>query len=546
MVEQLELQIARRTAAVGVRTLAGVILASAARWPEKVACRFPETELTYGELERDALTIAQGLRALGVRPGDHVGLLLPNGTDFIRSYFGVALASAVVVPFNTRYRRNDLSYVIAKSDVKVLILSAESRSHFDFEGLIRDLRSTDAFSMLQHVVVLSSDEAGDFISERVFRDGAAREPVEAVLKSASLVRLDSPCALLFSSGTTAFPKGCLLSHETIVRGALTWGEGLIGMNERDSVWIPNPLFHIGALTTLTASVATGARFMSLPYFDADMAVDMLSTNAATLFFPVFEAVAMPVIDHPHADRVRFEDVRYAFTLGSPVNVDRVRRAIPHARHLNVYGSTETSGFCIFNLDTREAPSSCGLPMPGVELKIVPFQDAGAAEDTKIGEMCIRSWCTLTEYYKDPAANETAFDSEGWFHTGDAGWVDDQGRVYFSGRKGEFLKVGGENVSPREIEMHIGSHEAVRQVAVIGIPDSRMGEVPAAYVELRSGFCLEETDLLAFCRDSIARFKQPRHIRFVDTADWPMSATKIKKSELRERLIAELTKMGQLG
>lgn len=522
-------------------TLAGILFDSSRQWPEKTAIKFPEFQWSFRELEREAMEIAKGLRALGIRKGDHVGLLLPNGADFVRSFFGVALASAVGVTLNIRYRRSDLSYVIAKSKIQVLVLSADIRSHFDFEQMLAEMLREEKFPHLRHIVVLGADDAGSFMPEPEFLGQAAGVPVEDVVAEACLVSLSDPCTFLFTSGTTAFPKGCVLSHEAVVRTAIAWSRYGVDMKETDTIWIPNPLFHIGALTTLVAAVATGARFMSLPHFNPDWAVDMLSKEEVTIFFPVFDAVAMPILDHPNAHELKTSQIRYCFTIGNPMNIERMKAFLPDAKHINVYGSTETSGWCIFNHDMSEigGPFGGGVPIPGVEFKLRYLDGGGAENEKRVGEICIRSWCTLTEYYEQPDATAKAIDAEGWFHTGDIGWVDENGALRFHGRLGEMLKVGGENMSPLELEELIGSHDAVRYVAVVGVTDARLGQVPVAFIELHPGCVMDEAELLRFCSPRIARFKLPRHVRFVNAAEWPMSATKIRKEDLRKRIMAEL-------
>lgn len=522
-------------------TLAGVLLDSCRQWPDKVAIKFPGFQWSYSDLAQEAMEIARGLKSIGVRRGDHVGILLPNGADFVRSFFGVALASAVGVTLNVRYRRSDLSYVIAKSNIRVLILSAEYRAHFNFEELVADLLQEGKFPLLEKVVVLGTDEAGSFIAESAFRKSGSDVSIDALQAEACRVSLRDPCSMLFTSGTTAFPKGCVLSHEAVVRTAAAWTRYGIHMTESDTIWIPNPLFHIGALTTLVASVACGSRFMSLPYFDADLAVDMLCQEEVTVFFPVFDTVAMPILDHPRASELKMDKVRYCFTIGNPMNIERMKAYLPDVQHINVYGMTETSGWCIFNLDMSEkgGPFGGGFSIPGVEFKLRYLDSAGTGGEQRIGEICIRSWCTLTEYYEEPEATAKAIDADGWFHTGDIGWVGEDGRLHFHGRLGEMLKVGGENVAPMELEVLIGSHEAVRHVAVVGVPDARLGQVPAAFIELKPGASFDAAQVIEFCRDQVARFKLPRHVRFVQASEWPMSATKIRKEDLRKQLAAEL-------
>jgi len=526
---------------IPAQTLAGLLLESALKWSDRVAIKFPGFAWTYGQLAGEALEVAKCLRGLGVGRGDHVGLLLPNGPDFLRAYFGVALASAVSTTLNVRYRQADLTYVIAKSNIRILVLSASHRDYFDFEGLVSALIQEGRFPKLEKVVVLGATDAGPFITEAHAAASAKNISADAITKDLCCVSVKDPCSMLFTSGTTARAKACVLSHEAIVRTASSWSQYGVRISEYDKVWNPNPLFHIGALTTLVASISRGACFLSMPYFDADMAVDMLSSEDVSVFFPVFDSLAMAILDHRQSATVRTERIRYCFTIGNPTNIERMKAWLPQAHHFNVYGQTETSGWCIFNhnMAAPGGPAAGGYPIPGVEMKLGEVPTATTQQGHSLGEICIRSWCTMTEYYEDPQATARAIDKDGWLHTGDLGWLGDDGSLNFHGRLGEMLKVGGENVAPAELEELIGSHEAVRTAVVVGVMDPRLGEVPAAFIELNPGFELEEKEVFDFCNRQVARFKVPRYVRFVTSNEWPMSATKIQKFELRARLEREV-------
>lgn len=520
-------------------TIGGLVLAGARDWPDATAIAFPEFAWTFADLEREALAVAKGLRAIGVRPGDHVGLVLPNGAHYVAALFGAAMTGATVVPLNTRYRRADLLYALEHSDVSVLLLSRTYREYFDFEGLVREIQAEHPLPRLREVVVLGTDEAGDLLA------GAELLSVGAGISDAEMREVVAGIGnreiglMLYTSGTTAFPKGCLLSHEAMVRCAAVWGQHSIGLGPGESIWIPNPLFHIGALSSMLASVAAGSTFHSLSYFDADAAVRTLSEVAVTAFFPVFDAIAMPILEHPDAAKLRFENVRFSFCTGNPRNVALVREAVPHAEHLNTYGMTETSGWCCLNFDSSEplGPLPGGVPLPGVDLQV--RTETGAAGIGELGVIHVRSWCTISGYYKDAVATAAALDAEGWFRTGDIGFLREDGSVRFQGRAGDMIKVGGENVAAVEVETFLAGHPAVRLVAVVGVPDSRLGTVPAAFLELYPGQSLTEDELHAYCAGAIARFKIPRHFRFVTADGWPMSTTKIRKTDLRDQMAHEL-------
>lgn len=519
-------------------TIGALVLAGARDWPDAAAIAFPEFTWTFDDLRREAFAVAKGLRAVGVRPGDHVGLILPNGAHYIATLFGAAMTGATVVPLNTRYRRTDLLYALEHSDVSVLMLSRPYREYFDFEALVGEIRDTHPLPRLREVVVLGTDAAGDLLAGTellAVGEGIADAEIEKVVAGRGP---RETALMLYTSGTTAFPKGCLLSHEAMVRCAAVWADA-IALAPGESIWIPNPLFHIGALSSMLASVGAGSRFLSLPFFDADVAVATLSEHAVTAFFPVFDSIALPLLEHPDADKLRFDQVRFSFCTGNPHNVARLREVLPNAEHLNVYGMTETAGWCALNFDVGEplGPLPGGQGLPGVELQVRTADGLAAVGET--GVIHVRSWCTTSGYYKDPVATALAIDADGWFCTGDLGFLQEDGSVRFQGRAGDMIKVGGENVAAVEVETFLAGHPAVRLVAVVGVPDARLGAVPAAFVELYPGESVTEEDILAYCAGSIARFKIPRYVRFVPADGWPMSTTKIRKNDLVDRLLAEL-------
>lgn len=530
---------------VVARTIPEMLRDSATSWPDAPAVEFPEFSWTFGQLAVEAETTARGLIALGVRPGDHVAILVPNGADFLRAFFGVSMAGAVAVTLNTRYRRADLEFVLSHCDATSLIMSRQLHDHFDFEQLTNDLFAEKPDLRPKNLVVLDCDEATNAVSGRELFRLADQVPQESVVRASDERHPTDNAAMLYTSGTTALPKGCLLTHHALTRSTFEWGRAT-ALGPCKSIWIPNPLFHIGALSSLLASLQAGSLFLSQPYFEVNEAVRLLSRHAVSAFFPVFDAVALPILDHPDFAKVRFDKVEHSFVTGNPNNVDRVKRVLPTARHLNVYGMTETSGWCCLNFDDDQGlgPLPGGFPLPGVELRIYDAVQGRAAQVGEAGFIHVRSYCTIQGYYKED--RRKSFDAEGWFDTGDLGVLKPDGSIRFQGRAGDFIKVGGENVSPAEVELFLARHPAVRLVSVVGVSDRRLGMVPAAFVETYPHESCTEQELLQLCSENLARFKVPRYFRFIVDGGWPMSATKIRKGDLRASLEAELSRDGTRG
>jgi acyl-CoA synthetase (AMP-forming)/AMP-acid ligase II len=302
------------------------------------------------------------------------------------------------------------------------------------------------------------------------------------------------------------------------------------------------MFHLAAIGPTLACAAAGAALISDTYFDAARALGLIEAERATHLYPAYPPITEALLDDPRFPSTDVKTARAMLNVGPPETLRKMQAAIPGAVQVSLYGSTEGGGAITFgslddDLDTRVA--TCGLPLPGIEVRIV---DPDTGEDVPVGEpgeIRVRGFGLFGGYANDVAKTDAAFDADGWYLTGDRGALDGDGRLRFLGRLKDMLKVGGENVAPAEIEAVLSTHPAVKLVQVVGVPDARLEEVPAAFVETKSGASVTEEELAEYCRERIARFKLPRYVRFV--TDWPMSATKIQKGPLREQLLAELSR-----
>jgi acyl-CoA synthetase (AMP-forming)/AMP-acid ligase II len=342
------------------------------------------------------------------------------------------------------------------------------------------------------------------------------------------VRVRDTALLLYTSGTTALPRGCVLTHEALVRAWRSVGE-ILAVDADDRVWAPCPLFHLGAIGPLVACVSAGAAFLSDTWYRPSEALALLERERATVLYPAYPPITQALLTAPGFADADLSASRAMLNVAPPDTLRSMQAALPHVTQVSLYGLTEAGGAVTYTRlddDLAARTETCGRPLPGAEVRI------GAD-----GEIVIRSVSLFEGYWNDPEKTAATLQPDGWFHTGDRGELDAAGRLRFLGRLKDMLKVGGENVAPAEIESLLSTHPAVKLVQVVGVPDARLEEVPAAFVELRPGHAATEEELLRFCTGRIARFKIPRHVRFV--TEWPLSATKIQKAPLRERLIAEL-------
>lgn len=514
----------------------------------------PGERRTYAELAAGAARVAASLIGLGVRHGEHVGMLLPNGVEALETIFGVALAGAVLVPINVRFRAAELGHIVRDGDLAAIITVDPTGSYTDFVALLgqalpgfaeasRGRIELEAAPSLRAVVALGGEGIGPCIAEAEFT--ALGEGVtEAELRERrARVALRDPALVLYTSGTTSAPRGCLITHEGLVRNWTTVGRRL-RMSAEDRVWNPLPLFHVGGIGVTILTFSHGAALIADTHFEPDAAFAAIGRERPTVLYPVFPPIMLALINDPRFERLDLTAVRAMSTVGDPKLIRRVQAAIPGAVHVTTYGLTETSGISTYHdidapLELRMA--TAGSPQPGIEVRTVN-PETGIETATGVpGEIRIRGWNVFAGYYGRPERSAEAFDAAGWLRTDDQGWLDDDGHLHFEGRLDEMIKVGGENTSPAEVEAFLGSHPAVHMAQVVGVPDPRLGEVAAAFLELKPGAEFDEAALLEFCDGEIARFKVPRHVRFV--REWPMSATKVQKSALRESLLEELAASG---
>lgn len=537
-----------------VAPVGDLLVRGAHRHPDQDLIVFPGNRYTYEEVLDGATRVARGLLALGVELGDHVGLLAPNGIEFVEGFFGAALIGSVVVPLNARHKAAELAYIIEDADLKVLLTLAGTDEYVDFVDLIDEAipslsgaASTSRLAlpearMLRGAVLMRGEGKAGFIGRSEFDHLAGRRTCDDVHQQRLRVRVRDTAAILYTSGTTAHPKGCMLSHEALTRGPVDRAAKRLTTDGRHISWAAGPLFHIAALAPLLGAIGAGGTYLTDTYFEPGRALELIAQERPTTAWPWFPASIQALMDHPAFDTGVFASLRYLFLIGPRVLIEQVQRMFPAAELVAACGMTETAG--IYALSERsetvaDRSGAQGKPAPGIEVRIID-PDTGAEQPIDVpGEILVRGYCVTDGYYKDPVKTAEALDASRWLHTGDLYSRRESGCLVFHGRLKDMLKVGGENVAAIEIEAFLCEHPAVKTAAVIGRPDERLDEVPVAFVEIRAGHTLRAEDLIEFCRGRISNFKIPRAVYFLRPHEWPMSATKINKRQLQVRL-AELT------
>jgi acyl-CoA synthetase (AMP-forming)/AMP-acid ligase II len=539
---------------ISVSPLGDMLLKSWDQFPDKEAIVFPTGRRTYADIARGVIHRARGLIGLGIGQGDHVGILLPSGTEFIETLFAVSMVGGVSVLMNARYRAPEVRYVVENADLVAVVTNSESDEFVDFVARLSEAfpalaQCTDPLDIalaeaprLRRLVLHGGRQAPGFVDQAGFDRAAAASSDTAVHEARLAVRLRDTCMILYTSGTSANPKGCLLSNEAICREASNLARNRWEFTPAERVWSPMPLFHIAAMLAMLGAIEVGGTFIGQPHFDPGESLRQIEAEAATMVFLPFVTFHQAMIAHPDWDKSDMSSVRLmnsCFSQMPKAVGDAYRAKMPNALQVGTFGMSEASGIVTtggFDMDPELGFEALGYPLKGVSVRIVSPESGDEVPVGERGEVWIRGYNMLDGYHRDPVKTAEAIDSEGWYHSGDIGSVDANGHLRFHGRFKDMLKVGGENVAAAEVEAVFDSHDGVELTQVIGIPDPRLEEVPAAYVKLRNG-AVSADELIAYARERIASFKVPRHVRFIE--EWPMSASKIQKFKLRQQLMAEL-------
>jgi len=496
---------------------------------------------TYSELHREAERIACGLLALGVEPGDRVGIWSPNCAEWLIAQYALAKVGAITVNINPAYRLRELEYALQQSGVSVLIAARRFRDG-DYVAMLNEL--APKLPSLRTVVYLGPDREQGGIT---WHDLAVQG--ESVSKSRlrereSALQFDDSINIQYTSGTTGAPKGATLSHHSILNNGFFVGERL-RYTTNDRICLPVPFYHcfgcvLGSLAALTHGSAI---VLPAESFDAEACLRAVQEERCTSLYGV-PTMFIAQLEHPAFSRYRIDSLRTGIMAGAPCPID-VMRQVTERMHMPevtiCYGMTETSPVSFQSsvddpLEARVA--TVGTVHPHIECKIVDPRTGAAVLRGEPGELCTRGYSVMLGYWNDPEATALAIDSARWMHTGDLAAMREDGYVNIVGRLKDMIIRGGENIYPREIEEFLHGHPKIGDVQVIGVPDSKYGEEVCAWIRLREGKTATEEEIRDYCRGQIATYKIPRYIRF--TTEFPMTVTgKIQKFRLREQMIQEL-------
>jgi acyl-CoA synthetase (AMP-forming)/AMP-acid ligase II len=513
-------------------TIPGVLAETVARHGDRVALIDGDTASSYRQLDEQVDQAARALVGSGVTAGDRVAIWAPNIVEWVPTALAIYRVGGVVVPINTRYKAAEAAYVLQKSGAQ-LLFTVDGFLGSDFVGMLDDAKRPPG---LRGIILMRGSRAGA-TSWSSFIDRGALVTASEVHGRSAAVRPNDVSDIIFTSGTTGLPKGAMLSHGASVWAWRNWNE-VVGLFETDRYLIVFPFFHTAGLKgALLGSVIAGCAMLPHPVFDVPSVMRQITDHEVTVL-PGPPTVFQSMLDHPEIAQLDVASLRLAVTGGASVPVELIRRMrseLPFQSIVAGYGLTETVGIvstCRADDPPETLAHTCGRALPGVEIAIAG--DKGhrlGPEET--GEVLTRGPNLMAGYFENEEETALSLDSDGWLHTGDIGLLDKDGNLRITDRMKDMFIVGGFNAYPAEIENAISGHPAISQVAVVGVPDHRMGEVGVAFVVLRSGAALESEELIAWCREEMANYKVPRHVEVVEAL--PLNATgKVLKFELRQQ------------
>ncbi|MBB6451348.1 fatty-acyl-CoA synthase [Geomicrobium halophilum] len=523
----------------------------AAREGEGEAVVYPDRDLrlsyrAFNDLCRQA---ARGMMAYGIEKGDHVAVWTANKPEWLVSQFATGKAGAVLVTVNTSYQQEELAYLLSQSESSTLILQPQFKTTSYIEilyNLIPELRTadpghlqSDRFPHLKRVIIVGSEEdyPGVFSWESLLEAGdtVTNQALDERMES---LDHDDVINMQYTSGTTGFPKGVMLTHSNIVNNGLNIAE-CMELTSEDRLCIPVPFFHcFGCVLGTLACVNKGTTMVIVEEFDPKLVMEAVHQERCTGLHGV-PTMFIAELNHPDFDQYNFSSLRTGIMAGSncPVEVMKAVMEKMGANEVTIaYGQTESSPVITQTRthDTLERKTeTVGRALPHVEAKIVDPNTGKEVPAGTQGELCTRGYHVMKGYYNDPAATEEVLTDDGWLHTGDLAVMDEYGYCAITGRIKDMIIRGGENIFPREIEEFLYRHPAILDVQVVGVPEPKYGEEIGAYVRVKEDQETTAEEIKEFCRGSISHQKIPRYITFVDS--YPMTASgKVQKYKLREQ------------
>lgn len=499
--------------------------------------------LTHAELEEQVREAARGLRALGIRRGDHVAVCMGNALEWVTFFYAAAWIGAVTVPVNTRFKAEELKYCLQQADVKLLLV-VDRFLKIDFIAMLREVcPAVDGalpgaeLPKLANVVVLGNDVPRGALA---YRDMLALG-VTYDAPDLDIVGPGDVLLMQYTSGTTSYPKGVMLTHDNMLRNA-AYIAARIGLSAGDRYYSARPFYHVAGTTlSLLAALTTGACLLSSSHFDPGVALQVLSDERCA-FTSGNDTMFLMILGHPDFGK-RPLHIRGGWVSCGPEVSRKIIDRMGMTGLCHAYGLSEASPNVSMSRrddDVQKRIEGWGHVLDGVEVRIVDTTSGQLLPPGRTGEIQVRGWSVMKGYYKMPEQTAKAIDADGWLHTGDLGTMDAEGRLRFLTRIKDVFRVGGENVAPAEVEDVLHQHPAVKQAQVVGVPDARLVEVPAAYVILKEGEHATPEEIAAWSKARMANFRVPRYVRIVDSFEHigMTGSAKVQKNKLRAQALID--------
>ena len=491
---------------------------------------------SFSEVVKAVESAARSFIALGLQHGDRLAIWAPNSAEWIFSALGVQIVGGVLVPINTRFKGSEAAYVLNHSGAKFLLCD----NKFLGQNYAQELRdSRIALPSLEHVIDFSGATDAQCTPWQDFLAQGHSVPLAAVHERERKIMPSDLCDIIFTSGTTGKPKGVMSRHDQTIRVFTEWSS-IVGLSESDRYLIVNPFFHtFGYKAGFLACLLSGATMIPVPMFDVPTVLKIVSQEKITAL-PGPPTLYLSILNHPERNNFDLSSLRLAVTGSAAVPVEMIRRMrqeLTFTVILTAYGLTESTGtitMCRADDDPFTISTTSGRAISDVEVRVVDQNNLEVARGTA-GEIICRGYNVMPGYFENPEATAQAIDEDGFLHTGDIGIMDSNGYLAITDRIKDMFIVGGFNAYPAEIENALLTHPSIAQVAVVGQPDHRLGEVGHAFVVLRTEQTVSEQELIEWSRQCMANYKVPRHITFVDLL--PLNASgKVLKYELRARTL----------
>jgi len=519
---------------------------AAERWGEEVGWIFEDRRISFREMRDASDEIARALLAQGIGKGDCVAVLMPNLAEFLFILFGCAKIGAVLTALNTRSRLFEIEHVLRHSGAALLI-AVEHFLKQDYMLMLEELCgagaigaegavNSAAFPRLRRLVRTTDEGERSLMSWSALRAQAQSVPPEQLAAARESLHWREPVLLQYTSGTTARPKGALLSHVYLLNHSVELLDRL-GVRRGEAYLNTQPLYHIGGAGIVLTPLSVGCPIVIPEYYEAERVLALIERERCVARSG-FAAMYIMEMTHPRFREFDLSSLRAGWCVAAPEIMARVRDEMGIRHLIQLYGSTEAGNVFGSYADPWEKRSrSCGRVAAHMELQIRDMATGEPVPPGRIGEVLFRGWCTFIGYLNQPEETAKIVEPDGWVHTGDLGMLDDDGYLYFKGRLKNMLRVGGENVSAEEVEAMLVSHPKIKMAAAIGAPDARLGEVVMAIVELREGEAASEQEIIDYCAARMANFRVPRIVRF--TRDWPLTGSgKIQTHALRDIFLGE--------